>query len=265
MQKAPIGLFDSGVGGISVANAVRRALPAENLIYVADSGYAPYGNKTPEQIHQRARHIVEFLQNQGVKLIVVACNTATLSCIQQLRNEYNMPFVGVEPGIKPALMASKTGRVGVLATQLTIQSKQYHDLIQRVAANRDVYSQACNGLADQIELGEFDSPTTRSLLQTYVQPLLDAGVDQIALGCTHYGFVSDVLEQLIAGRASLVDTDDAIARQTKAILDRYSLLNPSTDTGTVCIYSSDLSKTSTKTIHALWQAGVAQVSQLPSI
>ena len=164
----PIGIFDSGVGGISVANAIKSAMPAEHLIYVADSANAPYGNKSQSFILSRSQRIVEFLLAQKVKLIVVACNTATLSCIDILRQQYSLPFVGVEPGVKPAVAATLSKKVGVLATPLTVQSERYHQLVERVAHGVEVYSQGCDGLAFPIEKGEFDSDIIISLVRGFV-------------------------------------------------------------------------------------------------
>lgn len=259
----PIGLFDSGVGGISVANQVKRALPAENLIYVADSAHAPYGNKSSAYILSRARRIVEFLIAEQAKLIVVACNTATLSCIEALRKDYPIPFVGVEPGVKPAVQASFSGKVAVLATPLTINSARYHRLIENVANGKQVISQPCDGLADQIELGDFESPQTMALLKRFVQPLLDKGVDQIALGCTHYGFVVEQLETLIAGQAQLVDTGAAIARQTKAVLANLQGLNVNSTPGWIKTYTSDVSRKCEKTMLTLWEHEVEPCQLLP--
>lgn len=263
-RENPIGLFDSGVGGISVANAIQALLPNENLIYVADSAHAPYGTKSADYILQRARTIVEFLLGKGAKLIVVACNTATLSCIEQLRRDYTIPFVGVEPGIKPAVRDTLSGKVGVLATQLTINTSQYQQLINRVSDGKIVISQACTGLAEQIEKAQFDSPVTLEMLQQFLQPLLDQHVDQIALGCTHYGFVGEQIEKLLCGRAKLVDTCYAVAKQTEAMLRSRELLNNSGLPHKAMIYSSAFENEPKSTIKMLWAGCISGIESFPS-
>ena len=223
----PIGIFDSGVGGLSIAQALRQLLPCENILYVADSAHAPYGDKSDAYVQARCEKIVEFLLGQKVKLVVVACNTATLSCITHLRDKFDIAFVGAEPGIKPALAASKTGVVGVMATQSTLESAQYNRLLDRYRNDKKVIQQACNGLVEQIEAGAFDSESTLVLLNKYLAPMRAQKADQIVLGCTHYHFLIPVLKKLLPEGITIIESGPAVAKQTKAILEKYNLLNSS--------------------------------------
>lgn len=228
---APIGIFDSGVGGLSVLRHVRAQLPHEHLIYVADAGFAPYGDKSEQVVAQRSLAIADFLVERGAKALVVACNTATISAIKVLREHYpDMPIVGVEPGLKPAAAASRSGKVGVLATYNTLHGAKFLALRELVSAATGVsfLLQPCVGLVDQIELGELGSPQILSMLQRYVAPLLDQGADTIVLGCTHYPLVRASIEQVIAAATdhsvTLVDTGDAVARQLARLLTQGGLL-----------------------------------------
>jgi glutamate racemase len=254
---AAIGVFDSGVGGLSIAKALNQLLPNEDIIYVADSAHAPYGEKSDVFVAQRCQLIVEFLSKQQVKLVVVACNTATLGCISQLRQRFDLPFVGAEPGIKPALAASLTGVIGVLATQSTLDSEKYRTLLERYVGDNQVINQACNGLVEQIEAVDFDSDKTVSLLRKYLEPMLSNRADQIVLGCTHYGFVTPQINALLQGRAQLINTSAAIARQTSHVLKQHNLLTSNTEKGRLSIYSSAYDLGFERTVHALWDTPIA--------
>lgn len=222
---APIGIFDSGVGGLSVLRHIRAQLPHEHLLYFADSGFAPYGDKPEHLVIERVLAIGAFLHAQGAKAIVVACNTATVAAIAVLRERYpGMPIVGVEPGLKPAAAATKSGIVGVLATERTLSGNKFLLLRDQISAATGArfLLQPCIGLADQIEFGELESETTDALLRRYIAPLLDAGADTLVLGCTHYPLVQASIERVIAahtqGEVTLVDTGDAVARQLARLL-----------------------------------------------
>ena len=222
---APIGVFDSGVGGMSVLRHIQAQLPHENLIYLADSGYAPYGAKPEQVVAERSLAVAQFLIARGAKALVVACNTATVAAIKLLRTHYpDMPIVGVEPGLKPAALASRNGKVAVLATEVTLAGQKFLLLRDQVssASNAVFVLQGCPGLVDQIELGEFNSIATRAMLEGYLLPLLDQGVDTVVLGCTHYPFVRTCIETILAtvGRQDvvLIDTGDAVARQLARLL-----------------------------------------------
>lgn len=212
MKARPIAVFDSGVGGISVLKHIHALLPHEQLLYVADSKYAPYGNKTPAEIQARCFEIADFLIAQGAKALVVACNTATAAAIGALRAKYSLPIVGMEPAVKPAAAASKNGIIGVLATTGTLQSAQFAALLENYGRNVKVVTQACVGLVECVERGELDSDNTLALLQQYCQPLLDAGADTIVLGCTHYPFVRPLIEQVVGSQVVLIDTGAAVAK-----------------------------------------------------
>ncbi|WP_161602058.1 glutamate racemase [Aliiglaciecola lipolytica] len=262
-NNAAIGIFDSGIGGISVAAAIRKMMPEENILYVADSANAPYGGKSEQFVLQRCQRIVEFLIQQKVKLIVVACNTATLICISKLRALYPIQFIGVEPGIKPALLASQSGVVGVLATQNTVNSLQYRQLVSRLSQQSRVLSQACNGLVDRIEAGEIESTSTQLLIKQFVTPLIDQGADQIVLGCTHYGFVSRQIHEIVKDRASLVNTSDAIARQTLAVLNREGLKSTDTQQGETVLFSNQANPNSLNIVEHLWPNEVEVIHPFP--
>lgn len=213
MNDAPIGVFDSGVGGLSVLREIRQLLPGETLLYVADSGHVPYGDKSPDEIRARSRSIARFLVGQGAKALVVACNTATAAAVAELREIYHLPIIGMEPAVKPAAEATRSGVVGVLATTGTLQSARFAALLDRFAGSVRVVTQPCPGLVECIEQGELDSERVRALLQRFTEPLLTAGCDTLILGCTHYPFVRATLQAMLPAEVTLIDTGAAVARQ----------------------------------------------------
>ncbi|WP_426140915.1 glutamate racemase [Pseudomonas sp. DWP3-1-2] len=222
---APVGVFDSGVGGLSVLGEIRRLLPNESLLYVGDCGNIPYGEKTPEFIRERCMVIAGFFRQQGAKALVLACNTATAAAAAQLRERYpDWPIIGMEPAVKPAAAATRSGVVGVLATTGTLQSARFAALLDRFAGNVRVVTQPCPGLVELIETGDLSSPTIRALLQSYVDPLLAEGCDTIILGCTHYPFLKPLLREMIPESIILIDTGGAVARQLQRLLARDDLL-----------------------------------------
>ena len=222
---APVGVFDSGVGGLSVLGEIRSLLPNESLLYVADCGHIPYGEKTPEFIRQRCLIIADFFHQQRAKALVLACNTATAAAAAQLRERYpDWPIVGMEPAVKPAAAATRSGVVGVLATTGTLQSAKFAALLDRFAGDVRVVTQPCPGLVELIESGDLLSPTIRALLQSYVDPLLAEGCDTIILGCTHYPFLKPLLREMIPESISLIDTGGAVARQLQRLLTQNDLL-----------------------------------------
>jgi glutamate racemase len=230
---APVGIFDSGVGGLSILRHVRAQLPHEHLIYVADSGFAPYGDKPEEVVAERSLAIARFLVEKGAKALVVACNTATVSAVRLMRTRFpELAIVGVEPGLKPAAAASRNGKVGVLATERTLAGAKFLRLRDEIAeaTGAQFLLQPCQGLADQIEFGELDSSTTSGMLKRYIAPLLAQGVDTLVLGCTHYPLVQASIEKVIADEGVsdvvLVDTGEAVARQLGRLLDAGGLLRP---------------------------------------
>ncbi|VXC48844.1 Glutamate racemase [Pseudomonas sp. 8Z] len=223
-SQAPVGIFDSGVGGLSVLREIRQLLPNESLLYVADSGHVPYGEKSPEYIRERCVRITEHLLAQGAKALVLACNTATAAAAAELRERYpNLPIVGMEPAVKPAAAATRTGVVGVLATTGTLKSARFAALLDRFASDVRVITQPCPGLVECIEAGELQAPATRELLQSYVAPLLAEGCDTLILGCTHYPFLRPLLSALVPASVSLVDTGAAVARQLQRLLQQHDV------------------------------------------
>jgi len=234
LSSAPIGVFDSGAGGLSVLRHIREQLPHEHLMYFADAGYAPYGDKTAQVLQERALAIAGFLVAKGAKALVVACNTATIAAIKLLREHYpDMPIVGVEPGLKPAAAATRNGKVGVLATERALVGEKFLQLREQItlATNAEFLLQGCPGLADQIELGELDSDATRAMLERFILPLLDQGADTLVLGCTHYPLVRATIENIIAQATTrpiaLIDTGDAVARQLARLVLAAGLQNTS--------------------------------------
>jgi glutamate racemase len=224
-RNAPIGVMDSGVGGLSVLAEIRRLLPWESLLYVADGGHVPYGEKSPEAIRQRCRIIADFFREQGAKALVLACNTATAAAVADLREAYpGWPLVGMEPAVKPAASATRNGVVGVLATAGTLQSAKFAALLDRFASDVRVITQPCPGLVELIEEGNLHSPALRALLAGYVQPLITAGCDTVILGCTHYPFLKPLLADLLPSSVILIDTGTAVARQVRRLLEERALL-----------------------------------------
>ncbi|MBJ9976703.1 glutamate racemase [Pseudomonas sp. S75] len=224
-RAAPIGVMDSGVGGLSVLAEVRRLLPAESLLYLADAGHVPYGEKSADYIRERCRRIAAFFQAQGAKAMVLACNTATAAAVADLRARYpQWPIVGMEPAVKPAAAATRSGVVGVLATTGTLQSARFAALLDRFAGDVRVVTQPCPGLVELIEQGDLTSPALRQLLQGYVQPLLEAGCDTLILGCTHYPFLRPLLAEQVPEQVAIIDTGAAVARQLQRLLQAGDLL-----------------------------------------
>ena len=209
----PIGVFDSGIGGLTILRAVRQALPSENLIYVADAAYVPYGQKSAEQLRRRSMAIGAFLIERDAKLIVVACNTATATAIDALRAAFPVPFVGVEPAVKPAVAATRSGVVGVLATPTTLLSERYRALIDRFAGGIRIVAQPCAGLAEHIERGDLDGERTERLLRSFVEPLLAEGADVIVLGCTHYPLVAHIVQRIAGSSVVVIENGTPVARE----------------------------------------------------
>ncbi|MEZ0245926.1 MAG: glutamate racemase [Methylophilaceae bacterium] len=261
MSRAPIGIFDSGVGGLSVLRHIQEELPHENLLYVADSAYAPYGGKSPHEIQARSLALTEFLVEQGAKAVVVACNTATAAAIGLLRERFELPVIGMEPAVKPAVAATRSGVVGVLATTGTLKSAQFAALLENYGKNVRVVTQGCPGLVERVERGELDTPETRELLRHYIEPLLAEGADTLVLGCTHYPFLRPLIEQLTEGRVALIDTGAAVARQVRRRIEEGELITPATSPGDVSFWTSGDPELGEKVVTALW--GGAMVAPLP--
>ncbi|MCL4133463.1 UNVERIFIED_CONTAM: hypothetical protein GTU68_032523 [Idotea baltica] len=225
MSKQAIGIFDSGVGGTSIWKEINKLLPNENTIYLADSKNAPYGSKGKEVIIDLSIKNTEYLLNQNCKLIVVACNTATTNAIDYLRETYQVPFIGIEPAIKPAALKTKTNTIGILATKGTLSSTLFYKTSSLFTSNIKVIEQVGEGIVELIEGGQLYSDELRGLLKVYLKPMLEAQIDYLVLGCTHYPYLIPLLIKLLPKHVKIIDSGEAVARQTKAILQKESLYN----------------------------------------
>jgi glutamate racemase len=223
---SPIGAFDSGVGGLSVLREIRRELPHESVVYVADSGCAPWGDRPASFIQERSLAISSALIVRGVKAIVVACNTATGAAVEILRQTFTLPIVAIEPAVKPAAAATRSGVVGVMATTATLSSSKLLRLVGQYPAPGGTEMQACPGLAEQVERGDLTSPATRALVERYVKPLVDKGADTIVLGCTHYAFLEPMIQEVAGPGVTVIDPAPAVARELCRRLAAASLLAP---------------------------------------
>ncbi|MBM3777799.1 MAG: glutamate racemase [Acidimicrobiia bacterium] len=252
----PIGVFDSGVGGISVLREIRRALPAEDLIYFADSGHAPYGDRPESFIGDRAAAVVDFLVRGGAKAIVVACNTVTGVAVETLRARFALPIVAMEPAVKPAAAMTKRGVIGVLATSRTLAGERFARLLSKHAAGVDVVLQSCAGLVEQVERGDFDGPETRRLVERFVSPLRDRGADVIVLGCTHYPFVSALIAEVAGPGVTIVDPAEAVARELTRRLRVEGLTRGGTAPGRERFVTSGSIEDVRILLGRLWEDGV---------
>lgn len=219
-----IGIFDSGSGGLSVFREVFKLLPREKYVYFSDNAHCPYGEKSREQIIARARSITDFLINEGCSIVVVACNTATAAAISTLREEYSIPFVGMEPAVKPAALATKTGVIGVLATAGTLKASKYLDTRDRYSDGITVKEHVGSGFVELVEAGKLDGPETEATVRASVQPLLDAGADIIVLGCTHYPFLRPVIERIAGPEVTVIDPAPAAARHLLDVMQQKGLI-----------------------------------------
>jgi glutamate racemase len=225
MITKPIGIFDSGVGGTSIWREIHLLLPNEHTIYLADSKNAPYGNRTKSEITNLSIKNTELLIEKGCKLIVVACNTATTNAIKTLRKNYAIPFIGIEPAIKPAALNTQTKTVGILATKGTLSSELFHKTTDLYSRGIKVIEQVGDGLVELIEHGDIHSEAMKTLLKKYLQPMIDAQIDYLVLGCTHYPYLIPLLLEILPKHVKIIDSGEAVARQTKAVLEQHNLLN----------------------------------------
>ncbi|MGB9149621.1 MAG: glutamate racemase [Burkholderiales bacterium] len=260
-----IGIFDSGVGGLSVLQSINTLMPHENLVYVADSAHVPYGNKSAGYIQQRSVTLTQFLLEQHhAKAIVVACNTATAAAVSLLREKFSLPIVGMEPAVKPAAAASKNKIIGVLATEGTLKSAQFAALLERFARDITVFTQPCHGLVEKVEQGLVHDSATRELIGKYMQPLLAQGVDTIILGCTHYPFLRQLIADIAGKNIVLIDTGDAVARRVQQVLRERSLLNNRNGIGTSTFYTSG-NLAEARRVIPLLSGQATEVKMLPQI
>ena len=230
MNPQPIGIFDSGVGGTSIWKELNLLLPNENTIYLADSANAPYGLKSKETIVQLSIKNTELLISKGCKIIVIACNTATTNAIDILRTTYKLPFIGIEPAIKPAALNTQTKAIGILATKGTLSSELFSQTSGLFARNIKVIERVGEGIVELIESGKLYSDEMRHLLKLHLQPMIDANIDYLVLGCTHYPYLIPMLIELLPKHVKIIDSGEAVARQTKAVLEANHLLNTETST-----------------------------------
>ncbi len=224
MSSAPVGIFDSGVGGLSVLEEVRAALPAESILYVADSAHAPWGDKPPGYVRERALKIAVFLVEQGAKAIVIGSNTGTAGSAEALRANLAVPVVGIEPGIKPAVAATRTGVIGAIVPAAVSESDRLASLLDRFGSDVTVIVQPVPGLVEHVERADLDSAEVTRKLEGFVRPMLDAGADVIVLGSTHYVFLKPVLAEIAGPRVTLIETGAAVARQLRRVLEELGLL-----------------------------------------
>ena len=220
-----IGIFDSGVGGTSIWSEINSLLPYENTLYLSDSKNAPYGEKSKEDILQLAIKNTEYLLDQHCKIIVVACNTATTNAISYLRAQYQVPFIGIEPAIKPASIQTKTNTIGILATQGTLNSELFENTSRKIDKEIRIVEQIGKGLVELIESGRLHSQEMTGLLQSYLHPMLAQNIDCLVLGCTHYPYLIPQIRSIIGPTIQIIDSGEAVAKQTKKVLAASQLLN----------------------------------------
>jgi len=258
-MESPIGIFDSGVGGSSIWKEINQLLPFESTIYLADSRNAPYGEKTKDEILQLSIKNTEYLLDKNCKIIVVACNTATTNAIDYLRKNYKVPFIGIEPAIKPAALHTKTGKVGILATKGTLSSSLFHHTAKLHAAGITVIEQEGAGLVSLIEAGKLGSKEIRILLKRYLDPMLKENIDCLVLGCTHYPFLIPMLQNEMPEHVAVIDSGAAVAKQTKKILEANDKLAPKTS---ALVKHRFYSNTDTAVLEELLGTGNYSVSYL---
>jgi len=235
----PIGIFDSGVGGLSVLRAVREQMPEESVIYLGDQGHIPYGPRSMQQIRNFSQAITIFLLEQNAKIIVVACNTASAAALKYLREKFpDVQFVGMEPAVKPAAEYTQTGKVGVLATPATFQGALYASVVERFANGVELFQNTCPGLVQQIEQGNVDGQETRRILEEALLPMLEKNIDTVVLGCTHYPFVIPLIKQIVGERVRVIDPAPAVAKQIARLLEARGMRIISGARGDIRFYTS---------------------------
>ena len=259
----PLGVLDSGVGGLSILRELRAQLPAENVIYLADQAHVPYGTRPIEQVRAFTEGIVRFLLAQDAKLIVVACNTASAAALRTLRADFpHVPFVGMEPAVKPAAQATQTGVIGVLATEATFQGELYASVVGRFAQNVRVETQACPEFVTLVEAGQTHGEAAREAVRRRLAPLLSAGVDQLVLGCTHFPFLADVLRAEAGAGVTLVDPSAAVARQVGRVLRAREAANMTSAPGWLRCYTTGAPQAFRRALRTLLGAEVAEAADV---
>jgi glutamate racemase len=238
-RSTPIGIFDSGVGGLSVLRAIREQMPEESIIYFGDQGHVPYGPRPLGQVRDFSEGITRFLLGKGSKIVLVACNAASAAALTYLRQTFkDISFVGMEPAVKPAVEHTETGVVGVLATPATFQGALYASVVERFAAGARLLQSTCPGLVQQIEAGDLNGPQTRSILERALEPMLKENIDTIVLGCTHYPFVIPLIQEIAGEKIRVIDPAPAVARQTKRLLEAEGTKRPTGGCGDLRFFTS---------------------------
>lgn len=262
-KSAPIGVFDSGVGGLSVLTELREVLPKEDLLYLADEAHCPYGTKSIPEINQRVLEVTNFLISEGVKTIVVACNSASVAGLDAIRAVYpELPITGVEPAVKMAQNVTRNGRVGVLATQLTLNGSRFSSLVEKYGTELQLYKQPAPGLVELVEDGQMATPEAETLLRQYLQPLLDKQIDTLVLGCTHFPFLKQQISAICGPEVTVLDTGAPVARQVAKVLRDRDLLNDQSRSGQDLFYTSGQPERVTKTIRLLWRNDSVEVQKV---
>jgi glutamate racemase len=251
-----VGVFDSGVGGLSVLKAIRKEHPTVDFIYIADSGNAPYGSRSTEFIESRASHIAGSLVGAGAQIIVVACNTATAVAVEKLRSQLAVPIVAMEPAIKPAVAHTKTGVIGVLATERTLESLTVAKLCREFGQGVNILLQPCPGLVELVERGELSSAFTREYLRKLISPLIDQGTDTLVLGCTHYVFLEAEIRSIVGPEVHIIESSAAVARQTMRHLSSKMNISPTECTGQEIFFTTGSPENAQTVFSQLWGARV---------
>ena len=259
----PIGIFDSGVGGLSVLKEIRALMPNEDCLYFADSAHCPYGIQPPQTIRSQTTKITQFLIDSGAKIIVAACNTASIAGLDYLRQRFQIPIVGLEPAVKPAVQLTANGKVGVLATGVTISGDRFNSLLTRFALDTEVINVPCPGLVEQVEKGQLSTPETEKLLRNYLSVLIKADVDTVVLGCTHYPFLRPLVEYIMGPQVKVIDTGHAVAKRVRQVLWEQDLLSDNNQNNAAEIFytSGDIHRV-TKVIEYLWQRSDIKVQYI---
>lgn len=258
----PIGVFDSGVGGLSVLRMMRAQMPGEDMLYFGDQGHVPYGPRPMQQIQHFSEGITRFLLARGAKLIVVACNTASAAALKHLRGKFpEVPFVGMEPAVKPAAEYTRTGVVGVLATPATFQGALYASVVERFASGVQVLQHTCPGLVGQIEQGDLDGPRTRAILEDALLPMLEKHIDTVVLGCTHYPFVIPLIQQIVGVNVRVIDPAPAVAKQVGRLLEAGGIKHTAPGVGTVRFFTSGDAEAFLALVPALWD-GMGRIQRV---
>ncbi len=237
-DQRPIGVFDSGLGGLTVVSEIRRRLPREAIEYVGDSAYVPYGGRPLEEIRDRSISVVGALIERGAKLVVVACNTASAAAIDQLRDAFTVPIVGLEPAVKPAAASTEAGHIAVLATPATLRTERFHRLVDRHAAGVDLLKIPCPGYVELVEAGELEGHHAMEVVREPLVPAIAAGVDRVVLGCTHYPFLRGLIERTMGDGVEVLDSGTAVARQVERVLVQHSLLGDADREGDLTVFTT---------------------------